>query len=445
MTNLENQHVLVMGLGVSGRAAADFLLRRGACVHAVDGDMNLLQRNPEIEGLRQRGVKISHEEAIADPSGFQLVVISPGIPQTHPLRALAKAAGVEIIGEVELACRFLKGPFLGITGTNGKTTTTLLTTHILNCSGRSACALGNVGVAMTSEAAERALVGNQIIVAELSSFQLETLHSPIIDAAVVLNITPDHLDRYSGMEAYAEAKMHIAQRIKPKGVLYLEKKCCDEFGYLLKGIAPKTYGYTQDSDLFTDLHNLFINNKLVCVLPCAYQGGKSHDLENVMAAYALCNHLGVTAQQFIEALASFKKPAHRIEFVKKIGEVAYYDDSKGTNIDAVMRAVEALRGDIVLIAGGVDKGAAYTPWIAAFNNRVKCICAIGQAAPKIKQDLGHALHVELLNTLEEAVAFAARIAAPGDNVLLSPGCASFDMFRDYVHRGKEFQRAVEQL
>lgn len=442
---MKNQQVLVLGLGISGRSAANFLLRRGANVSAVDGNLNLLQSNFEIADLRQKGVKIFHEDALLNLNEYQLIVVSPGIPQTNPLYLQAKALGKEIIGEVELACRFLKSPFLGITGTNGKTTVTLLITHVLNYCGKPACALGNVGTALTSEAAEEILEKKAVVVAELSSFQLETLYSPVIDAALVLNITPDHLDRYPNMEAYAKAKMHIAHCLKPDGIIYLEQKCYDEFGHFLNNSVSKTYGYTDNCTIYTDSKNLFINNKLAGMLPFSYQNKRNHELENLMAAYALCHYLGVTIEQFIEALASFKKPAHRIQFVREVRKIAYYDDSKGTNIDAVIRAVESLHGDIILIAGGVDKGAAYTPWIAAFNDKVKCICAIGQAAQKIKRDLAPAMQVEIFNDLEAAVTFAARIANPGDNVLLSPGCSSFDMFRDYVHRGNEFQRIVQQL
>lgn len=452
MQTLNGKRVLVIGLGVSGRSAVRFLLRRGASVHAVDGNRDLLQNNLEVRELIGLGVDLAHDLDAIDITVFDLVVVSPGIPHVHPLYSRAQAEGIEVIGEVELACRFLKGTFLGITGTNGKTTVTLLVEHVLNNSGIPARALGNSGVPLTYENADDIISGkavNSVIVAELSSFQLETMHSPIIDAAVLLNITPDHLDRYHSMDEYALSKWHIADCLKSHGVFYAEQNCWQEFGHLLKAknikLKTKIYGYTSECDLSTDLFHLITNKKIECVLPSRYQAKISHDLENIMAAFALCHYVGVTSEQFFAALATFKKPAHRIEFVRKHNEVSYFDDSKGTNIDAVIRAVSAMQGDIILIAGGVDKGAAYTPWIEVFANRVKMICAIGQAAQKIKQDLAHAVPVELFRSLDDAVDHAARLAEPGDNVLLSPGCSSFDMFRDYAHRGEEFQRIVKQL
>lgn len=442
---MKNIRALVIGLGISGRSAAAFLLKNGAHVTGVDSKREVIDSNPAVEHLRLQGLKAQHDEELRSLAGFNLVVVSPGVPHTHRLYAAAKAAGVDIVGEVELAFRFLKGTVLGITGTNGKTTVTLLIEHVLNHSGKKARALGNIGTPLTSELTDHRFDEKEIIVAELSSFQLETMHSKVIDAAVVLNVTPDHLDRYSGMDAYAQAKFHISKCLKPNGIWYMEQRCFQEFGHLVHGAAPRLYGYTPACDLFTDLQHLIVNKKIECVLPFQLQGKVSHDLENIMAAYAICRHVGVTPEQFLAALATFKKPAHRIQFVRTINGVSYYDDSKGTNIDAVIRAVAMLQGEIILIAGGVDKGAAYTPWIEVFNRKVKYICAIGQAAPKIKQDIGHAVPVELFPGLEQAVAHAARIAHPGDIVLLSPGCSSFDMFRDYAHRGEEFQRVVNNL
>jgi UDP-N-acetylmuramoylalanine--D-glutamate ligase len=442
---MKNKKTLVIGLGVSGRSAVEFLLKKDARVWGVDSNRELLQNNAEIAALRQMGLHASHDQDELNIHNFDLVVVSPGIPRTHPLYRQALEQKKEIIGEVELACRYLKNITLGITGTNGKTTVTLLVAHVLNHSGKPARALGNMGVALTSEKGMQAISDNEIIVAELSSYQLETMHSRILDAAVVLNITPDHLDRYSNMEEYAQAKMDIAKYLKPGGELYLEDKCYQDFGHLLKNMKPQLYGYNDKCTVCSDLKHIFVNKKIECTLPSAYQGKSSHDVENLMAAYALCRYLGVTPQQFLEALPTFRKPSHRIEFVKELNGISFYDDSKGTNIDAVIRAVNIMEGKIVLIAGGVDKGAAYTPWIEAFADKVKYIYAIGQAAPKIKNDITHAVPVEICSNLKEAVEHAANLAQPGDNVLLSPGCSSFDMFRDYAHRGQEFQRIVNQL
>lgn len=441
---LNGKNVLVIGLGISGRSAARFLIKRGAFVTGVDQNRELLASNPEIAALRQQGMAVVHSSETLSLDSMDLVVVSPGVPPTDRFYAEAKTKGKEVIGEVELACRFVKGKMVGITGTNGKTTVTMLITHVLNQSGFPARALGNSGVAITSESAEEAIFSNEIIVAELSSFQLDTLHSRVLDAAIVLNVTPDHLDRYASMEAYAASKMHIADCLKKHGQLFVEDKCLQQYGHLLHGIKAKTYGYSSNCAIQANGAELRVEKHIECQLPPVY-GRPSHDVENIMAAYGVCRFLGVTPNQFLAALATFKKPAHRIEFVKEKQGILFYDDSKGTNIDAVIRAVECMPGSVILIAGGVDKGAAYTPWIAAFGNKVKLICAIGQAAQKIQRDLSHAIPVQLCDHLQHAVNYAVGQAVKGDHILLSPGCSSFDMFRDYAHRGEEFQRIVNTL
>lgn len=441
---MENGSVLVIGLGISGRSAAALLLQKKNSVHGVDGKWEQLRSNSEIIDLCGQGMTISHDQEALDLDQFDLVVVSPGISQKHPLYVQAKEKGIEILGEIELAFRYLEGIFVGITGTNGKTTTTLLVTHVLNECGKPARALGNVGVPLTSQCGET-LHSKEINVVELSSYQLETMHTHVLDVAVLLNITPDHLDRYHSMEEYANAKLHIANCLKSEGILYLEQQSWLDFGYLTPKLKAKTYGYGKENDLFTDLQHLYSGKKIECVLPLQLQGKKSHDLENLMAAYALCSYLGVTGEQFIQAVASFKKPAHRVEFVKTVKGISYYDDSKGTNIDAVIRAIQSVPGKIVLIAGGVDKGSSYEPWIQCFADKVRGIFVIGQAAAKMQRELSHALPVVLCESLEKAVAGATEMAEMGETVLLSPGCSSFDMFRDYAHRGEEFQRLVQQL
>lgn len=436
--------VLIIGLGISGRAAANFLLKKGVHVLAVDRNRELLNTNQSIATLCQEGLKVAHDSDPIDMAHIDAVVLSPGIPPEHPLYKEAKRRGIQLIGEVELAFQYIKGPVLAITGTNGKTTVTLLVAHVLNHSGIPARALGNVGTPLI----EQCLTGpesKEVCVVELSSFQLETMQSRVIDAGVLLNVTPDHLDRYRDMDHYASAKYHLADCLKSNGIFYVEEQCQKQWGHVRPDLRVKCYGYNDNCDVSTDLQQLKYGKKIECVLPSLFQGKVSHDLENIMAAYALCRFIGVTPEQFLAALATFKKPAHRIQFVREIKGVAYYDDSKGTNIDAVVRAVQVVPGRIILIAGGVDKGAAYTPWIDAFGQRVRCICALGQAAPKIHKDLAHAFPIELFDTLEAAVRHAAQIAKTGETVLLSPGCSSFDMFRDYAHRGEAFQSIVNKL
>ena len=225
----------------------------------------------------------------------------------------------------------------------------------------------------------------------------------------------------------------------------MEETASEQYGKRLRGDMVRLYGYRSTSFIHTDLKVVFREGHRVFELPESLRDRRSHDLENCLAAYALCADKGIEGEEFIAAWRSFKKPPHRVEFVAEYQEVKYYDDSKGTNIDAVIRAVESLDGPLILIAGGVDKGAPYLPWLQGFKNKVKWICAIGEAAGKIRDQLTPYIPVEIFPSLVEAVKQASLIANRGDSVLLSPGCASFDMFKDYAHRGETFQQIVREL
>lgn len=432
---------LVIGFGISGRSAASLLLDNGWNVVACDKNKTGILNHPEVQNLIHR-VILKEESEVNDISSFDLAVLSPGIPPTVPIVLKVQKEKIELLGEVELALQFIHQPVIGITGTNGKTTVTLLVEHVLNASGKKAKALGNVGIPIGKEVSE---LKEEIVSLELSSYQLDTMKSKSLDAAVILNITPDHLDRYGTMEKYAESKFQIKNFLKEKKPLIVEEKTFQEYGYLLQNYPCKRYGYENHLDYSTDGKDLFKKGKKVMAIPQKIEQSKSHDLENLLAAFALCETQGISHEQFMEAYLSFKKPHHRIEFVKEIRGVNFFDDSKGTNIDAVIRAVESMQGATYLIAGGVDKGAAYTPWIQAFNHKVKGICAIGQAAEKIQRDLADAIPVEICVDLKAAVEIAFDKASRGENVLLSPGCSSFDMFVDYVQRGKVFQSIVLEL
>ena len=433
--------VLVIGLGVSGRAAAKLLLNKGEQVVVADKRSRELQHDPEILPLLKRGVVLV-DDSVQSLQGFSYVVASPGVPQGHALYLAALQSGIELIGEIELACRYALGRMVGITGTNGKTTVTLLIEHVLNAVGKKALALGNVGLPLTAKIGE--LQTDTIAVLELSSFQLETLQQKVLDCALLLNITPDHLDRYADMEEYARAKIQIGACLKNGDAFFVEEKTYGDFRTLFEDKPCQLYGYDPTSTFHTDLQRVFFRGRSEFALD-THVRKKSHDLENILAAYAVCHFFGVPADLFLAATRTFVKPKHRIQFVREIGGVCYYDDSKGTNIDAVKRAVQALPGQIILIAGGVDKGAPYTSWIEAFAGKVRCILAIGEAKEKLKTELGSAIDVFLEDDLKSAVLHARNLAQPQENVLLSPGCSSFDMFRDYAHRGDEFQSLVNSL
>lgn len=405
---------LVVGLGVSGKAALHFLRHLGYQVAGVD--KKDLRKDPSLVGIEVFTEKEFPREKI-----FSRVVVSPGISLEHPIVKESIIKGSQVTGEVELGFPCNKQKAIAITGTNGKTTVTYLVEHILKSCGKKARAIGNVGFSVTQYFLNPDF--EEILVVELSSYQLETLKHPFFDAAVVLNITPDHLDRYDDFSHYAKAKSRIQHCLKEDGELYLQERVFSEFG----AFFDKPF-HVFDEDGQLELSGL-----------------ANHDRDNALAAWALCNKMGVSREAFMQALKTFVKPAHRIEFIRQVRGVNYYDDSKGTNIDATIQAVKTMQGPVVLIAGGVDKGSSYKPWLEVFSGRVKQVFVLGEAAGKIYAELSLFFNVKIVDSLECAVKEASKVALEGDAVLLSPGCSSFDMFRDYAHRGREFQRFVSLL
>lgn len=437
------RNALVIGFGLSGRSAAQFLIDHQWQVAAVDKNAHHLCQEPEVKALIAKGIPLLGETEQFAVEAFQLAVISPGIPPENTLAIKLRQAGIECIGEVELAFRYMKNQAIGITGTNGKTTVTLLLEHIFLQAGKKAKALGNVGLPLAQALPQ--LQNEAIVVAELSSFQLETLHKRNLEAAVILNITPDHLDRYPSMHAYAEAKAAISKLVKQDGLFLVFEETVEAFPTIFKDKNKRTYGYGDHADYRTDLQSIYIKGIKQCDLPHSLKGHKNHDLENFLAAFALATFLHVAPQDVVKAYDTFTKPHHRIEFVAEKGGVTFFDDSKGTNLDAVLRAVDAMTCPTILIAGGVHKGFSYTPWIEPFKDKVKKVFAIGQSAPMIYEELSPWIPVQLCSSLKEAVEQGYQLASPGDAILLSPGCSSFDMFKDYVHRGEEFVRCVNGL
>jgi len=438
---------LVIGLGVSGLAASELLIRDGYEVAAIDQRSEDLVALPEVRRLIELGLRVRGMSDV-DISQYDMLVVSPGVPPEHPLYKEACRRGIEIIGEAQLALCKARQPCIGITGTNGKTTVTLLATHILHCAGKKAKALGNVGTSLA--AYFLAPDPEEIIVAELSSYQLETLHAPVVDTGIILNITPDHLDRYPSMSEYARAKCRMQLCMKAGGAFYVHAAVLRGYGDLLPREHLTTFGCDFDALFFADGHRVEKKEKtctyLEYELPSSLRGKWSvHDCENALAAWLLVKPFGVSVDHFTRALATFNKPAHRIEHVANIRGVDYYDDSKGTNIDAVIKAVNAMQGQVILLAGGVDKGASYASWRASFSGKVKRIFAFGEAREKIAQETAAFCEVEIVDDLEQAVKKAAELSRDGECVLLSPGCSSFDMFHDYVHRGEEFKRYVRNI
>lgn len=434
---------LIIGMGISGRSACYYLLKEGQKVIGVDRNFETLKSNDEIKQLQKNGLDLVSEDACIDLSIIDRIIVSPGISRTHPLYLQAIALNKEIIGEVELAAsQLIEKKWIGITGTNGKTTVTLLINHILNCNSIASRALGNVGEPICQLIDD---IHDEVIVAELSSYQLETLESKVLDFGLIMNITPDHLDRYRNMLEYAKAKIQINQALKKKGLLFVFEDVFKEYQDSFDLSKTFSYGYSKTNHLYTDLNHIYVHNKKIACLPAILKGKKSHDLENYLAAFVIAYYLGIDPDDINNSFSSFKKPSHRLEFVDEVNEIKFIDDSKGTNLDAVIRAVESFDEDIILIAGGVHKGASYVQWKNTFEKKVRAVFAIGQAAPLIYEDLSSTLPVHICQTLDEAVYKASSFAKKGQIVLLSPGCSSFDMFKDYAHRGEEFKKSVFKL
>jgi UDP-N-acetylmuramoylalanine--D-glutamate ligase len=434
---------LVLGLGISGIAAARWLLKKNCAILGVDCNRSYLQTHEELTRLQLQGMVCQHDSDPIDWSCIERVVVSPGVHPKHFIYQKSQERGIPIIGEAELALPHFKKPMVAVTGTNGKTTVTLLVEHILNYAGIKTKALGNVGTALCDYLMSPGT--EEVIVVELSSFQLETIRTPVFDAAVLLNITPDHLDRYADLQDYAKAKCQLQHVLKQDAQFFVQAQTACEFDHLLQLRSYQTFGGAKKSDLWIDELRVIYREKVEYIMPMRYRQMGGHDRENALAAWALCQSFSITNEQFCNALETFQKPPHRIEFVRKIGGVSFFDDSKGTNIDAVIQAVKAMKGPVILIAGGVDKGAAYFPWKEPFTGKVKQIIAIGAAAPKIYNELHSFFNIKLADSLAAAISIAASDAREGDCVLLSPGCSSYDMFRNYAHRGREFQRYVHTI
>lgn len=421
---------LIVGLGKSGLAAYDLL--KGEQHDVVGTD-----QNPQVlQNCLKAGKQVDSQPNL---DLFDVIIISPGILPTNPLYQEAIKKNKIILGEAGLALSRLKQQkIIGITGTNGKTTVTLLIEHILKQSGYPAHAVGNIGYPLCRYVQEAK--NEDYVIVELSSYQLETLATPCLDLGMILNITPDHLDRYATMIDYAKAKCQIQYLLKQDHGFYIHETIKQQFPFLLEKDYV-AFGATANAEYSTNKYHLFKKGVPQLDLPKNYLQLGMHESENVLASWIVCSHLGIDRVQFLQALEKFKKPPHRIEFVTSINGIHYFNDSKGTNVDATIKAVDSLTGAVILIAGGVDKGSSYRAW-EVFAHKVKSMIVFGQAAEKMFNELSRSLPIERVENLAQAVEKASLIACTGENILLSPGCASFDMFQDYVHRGNEFKRYI---
>jgi UDP-N-acetylmuramoylalanine--D-glutamate ligase len=451
---LSNKRVLVVGLGKSGVASALFLKAHGARVTVSDTKSGDQLRN-EIPVLLDHGITVEtggHGERTF--RGQDLIVVSPGVPVDAPPLVQARSLGESVIGEIELAARFLPGPIVAITGSNGKTTTTTLIGEIMTAAGFPALVGGNIGTPAIS-LAERA-TAETVIVLEVSSFQLETIESFRPKIAVVLNVTPDHLDRHRTFEAYGDAKARIFENQDGSdfAVLNADDPTCVAMAGRTKA---KVFWFSRQKEVregawVRDGNIVFrdgreVNGKdqqreIMQASEIPLKG--AHNLENVLAAVCAGVLMGCAPEKIRQAVRDFKAVEHRLEFVATIGGVDYYNDSKATNVDATIKALESFAANIHLILGGKDKGSDYSVLNDLVRERVKRVYTIGAAAAKIE---GQIKGVEIVHaeTLENAIRKAHAAAQPGDVVLLAPACASFDQFRSYEHRGKVFKEIVRAL
>lgn len=420
--------VAVVGMARSGIAAAELLRARGETVWGVDAKLA-----PGSRLLEPVEIFPQSPEAL---NGADLIVLSPGVPaDLYDWRA-------PMIGDLELASRYLQGPIIGITGANGKTTTTALTGHIL---GAKAQVGGNIGTPPCSMVASSK--PGQWNVLELSSFQLETTRRFRAQIGACLNVTPDHLDRHGSFENYAEAKarLFVNQREGDFAVLNFDDPTCRSYAERGAG-TPVWFSSVQtvSPGAYLDRGEIILNGeRLMAASEVPLRG--LHNLENTMAAAAIAHLAGASCQEIRAAVMTFPGVEHRLEFVREMGGVAYYNDSKATNVDATLKAIHAFEGGLWIILGGKDKNSDYTPLREPLAKKAKAALLIGAAAAKIGEQLRGAVETTPCGTMEAALKLAAARSSKGDTVLLAPACASFDQFENFEHRGREFKRLVREL
>jgi UDP-N-acetylmuramoylalanine--D-glutamate ligase len=445
---LRKMRVLVVGLARTGIATALFCAKHNAIVTATDarpaGELGDVPARMEEAGVRLELSGHQEKTYLAQ----DLIVPSPGVPADDPLLVKARSKRITVWPEIELAYRFLEGEMIGITGSNGKTTTTTLVHHILKIAGRDAILAGNVGTPLISFA--DAMKATTWSVVELSSFQLELTDRFRPDIGVVLNITPDHLDRHKTMEAYTAAKARIFAKQTELDAAVLNAD--DTPTVALAPKKPQVFWFSRKErvkqgacvrgeDIVMMHHGKkdFVMKIADIPLPGA------HNVENVLAAVTAARLAGVNVGTIGFAVKNFAGVEHRLEFVAEIHGVRYYNDSKATNVDATLKALDAFPGGILIILGGKDKGSDYTAMQKPLREKVKLALLIGAAADKIEGQIAGSVAIERAETLQNAVQLASQAAQAGDIVLLAPACASFDQFENYEQRGRVFKELVQDL
>lgn len=449
---LKDKKILVFGTGISGIAAAELLEENGAVPVLFDGNKELTE-----EDIRKKLKSTSRAQIVIGElpdellDELTLAVLSPGVPTDLPLVEKMKAAGLPIWGEIELAYENGKGDVLAITGTNGKTTTTSLLGAIMQHAKESAFIVGNIGIPYTQMVSQTK--EESVIVAEISSFQLETIDKFRPRVSAILNITPDHLNRHHTMEEYIRVKELITENQTEEDtcVLNYEDDVLRKFGENLR------CNVIFFSSLRTLEKGIYLNGDIIeyndgdkitriCSTKELNLPGR-HNHENVMAAVAMALSYGISLDDIYYVLTRFTAVEHRIEYVTEVNGVVYYNDSKGTNPDAAIKGIQAMDRPTLLIGGGYDKNSSYEEWINSFDGKVRYLVLLGQTREKIAETARACGFTDIIMTesLEEAVDFCAKNANPGDAVLLSPACASWGMFPNYEVRGKRFKELVYSI
>jgi UDP-N-acetylmuramoylalanine--D-glutamate ligase len=459
---VEGKKVLVVGIARSGVAAARFLASRGAMVIANDAKPESELRDAAKE-LSEIGVMLSlggHPESLFENA--DLVVLSPGVPADLQALESARRFGVEIISEPELAGRFLRGRMIGVTGSNGKTTVTTLVGELMRAAGADVIVGGNIGMPLTSlieKSSERTWT-----VAELSSFQLEMIDSLRVNVAVVTNITPDHLDRHGSFENYVRAKNRIFSNQTEDDWAILNGHDQNVDDMVALGVrSRKIYFSSRGRETLSGgAADIYVEGGRIITTMMTDSRGETeavkldeiplpgmHNVENVMAALAATFCAMGTGTNglpgLVEGIRRFKGVEHRIEYVAEIDGIRFYNDSKATNVDSTVKALESFERNIIVILGGKDKGSDYSTLAPLIRGRVKQVILIGTASDKIAEQLEGAGPMTRARSMQDAVLSAMEVATAGDTVLLAPACASFDMFDNYEHRGRVFKEAVHEL
>ena len=444
---LNNKNILVVGLAKTGVACARFLASKGARVTITDMRSEAALAGPLAELSEYNIVRELEHHNEATFLTSDLIVVSPGVPMDLPQLVAAQKAGKEIISEIELASRFIDAPLAAITGTNGKTTTTTLLGSIFKHNGYHTFVGGNIGNPLIEMAESHQIVDQ--VVAEISSFQLEWITSFRPTVAALLNLSEDHLDRYPSYQAYIDAKMRIFENQTEEDFAVVNRDdplVWERCRNLKAHLFPFSRKIELEEGIFYKDGVITYRHKgrEECFPTAAIRLQGVHNQENIMAALASALLLGCRADESFEAVLCFEALHHRMEFVREVNGVRYYEDSKATNVGSVLKALESFE-NITLIAGGKDKGGSYAPLVPLVRERVRHLVLIGEAAERMELELGQLTDTSRATTLEDAVRIAAEITEPGGTVLMSPACSSFDMFRDYEERAERFIESVNNL